>query len=290
MLRWIPQTEREMRRALYRARRAQGLRFARRSGGMTVATLLCDTAQDPAPSIAHLAQIGFDHITVFAAKRPDGLRDSDLWVPSSLTSPEQGYAAVNAVLAAVPRGAWVHYCYPSERLFYPKHETRSLRDLIRFTQSADRHSIQGVIVDCYQHDGTLMADHGNYHAEPRQLHRSSIDTSPKVKRFYGGLRARFASKLSAPAQRIDRVALIQSHPRHFLLPSGQFSRPSLHSFANHRGPAPVASILSQRIEWMLTYNFHVTTSAEFLCESSQKINPATDDLVRAGLMSHGCWI
>jgi hypothetical protein len=52
----------------------------------------------------------------------------------------------------------------------------------------------------------------------------------------------------------------------------------------------VATILSQRAEWILTHNYAVASSADLLCESSHKINPATDALIEAGLMSHGCWI
>ena len=290
MLRWIPKTERALRAALAQARRTQRAAWGKTAQPSTVAIVLCDTPQDTRSTIDHLAQLAFDHIVVFAPTRPDGLRQSDLWVPAILPDLAHHCAAVNAVLASVPRGTWVHSCYPNERLYYPKHETRSLRDLIRFTQSAERLSIQGVVVDCYAHDGHLMADRGTYHAEPRQLHRSAIDTSPKVKRFYGGLRSRFAAHVSSDSLRIDRAALIQSHPRHFLLPSGQFSRPALHSFANHRGPAPVATILSQRAEWILTHNYAVASSADLLCESSHKINPATDALIEAGLMSRGCWI
>lgn len=281
MLRWISKTEREMRAAL---RRTGG-----KISGATVAVILNDTGVSSDATVQHLIDLGFEQLVVFGGPAPTELRTGDIWVPIGLPDLASGYAAVNAVLSRA-RGAWVHYCYAGERLYYPYHETRSLGDFIGFVRSADRVSVQSVIVDTYTVQDIEQADFGTYHAEPRQLHRSSTDTSPKVKRFYGGMRARFSNRLTLQQQRIDRPALIRADRSVFLLPSGQFARPHLHSFANHRGPAPVATILSNRAEWVLRHNCDVLRDADFLCESSAPIDPSTHNLVAAGVMSHGRWI
>ena len=278
---WISSNERKFRRLM------RPLKAKFNGPTQIIAMIICDHDAQCDETAQHLRQTGFDHIVVISAKKPGDLDQSDLWINATPLRLEGRADVLNAAFHTF-KGHWFHYCFNHEKLYFPHFEKRPLRAFIEFTEKCERPVVQAAVVDCFAENGKLYADYGSYHSEPRMLLYNSESQLPKVKQFYGGLRARFSEHVRE--QRIDRPALIKLTRRLRFFPSGAFSHVWAQGYANPRGPAPVATILSQRVALGLRHNQVVTSSAHLACESSTDITPTTQTFIQWGVMSTGQWV
>jgi hypothetical protein len=111
-------------------------------------------------TLAHQIKCGFRDVVLLA---PEGVRlapehenavhivTHDVFVEGALPD------AVNQVMDAVA-GAWVHYCYNAEYLFFPFCETRRIRELLTFHTEERREAMLTYVIDLYAGD---LGQHAN---------------------------------------------------------------------------------------------------------------------------------
>lgn len=194
--------------------------FARRPAAL----VLAEDAVELGSTLSHLAALGFgrigvlcDDLTPWPVNAPvQAARVRyDIWQQDALPR------AVNRAIAAAP-GAWLHYCYNAEYLFYPFCETRSILDVTTFQTEERRDTIVTPVVDLYAADtaqspdgvdiGQAHLDRIGYYALSRP--DAAQNWAPKERQFdlYGGLRWRFEEHVPWTRRRIDRVSLFKAVP------------------------------------------------------------------------------
>lgn len=200
----------------YLASQAAG--FTRRP----TALVLAEDATELGSTLTHLAGLGFgriavlcDDLTPWPATAP-GQADRvryDIWQEDALPR------AVNRVIEAAP-GAWLHYCYNAEYLFFPFCETRSVLDVTTFQSEERRDTIVTPVIDLYAADTATAPD--GVAIEAAQLDRIGYyalsrkdparQWAPKERQFdlYGGLRWRLEEHVPWARRRIDRVSLFRA--------------------------------------------------------------------------------
>jgi hypothetical protein len=191
--------------------------------GPTALVLVEDMA-GLASTLAHLLRVGFPVVAALCPRElpipPEfGQRVDrvvhDVYAEGALT------AAVNAAIAAAP-GAWFHYCYNAEYLFFPFCETRSIREMLAFHAEEKRDAMITFVIDLYAADllrnpdavslREAMLDRSGYYALGRPDPANHNHPKERQLDFFGGLRWRFEEHIPPAKRRIDRIGLFRARP------------------------------------------------------------------------------
>ncbi len=207
--------------------------------------------------------------------------------------------AVNAAIAAAP-GAWFHYCYNAEFLFYPFCETRTVRDLLAFHAEERRDAMLTYVIDLYAADldrnpdavslRDAMLDRSGYYALGRPDPANHNHPKERQLDFFGGLRWRFEEHVAPPKRRIDRIGLFRAQPGLTLREDHTFNIEEYNTYACPWHNNLTAAICSFRTAKALRSNpgsRHAIRS--FRWRNSVPFNWHSQQLMDLGLMEPGQW-
>lgn len=192
-------------------------------------------------------------------------------------------------------GRWIAPIFNSEYLFFPYCETRSVRDFTGFMEEERRLSVHGVTIDLYAEnigeapDGVsriaagfdALGYYGYSHEDGEGFPQAEL---------YGGLRWRFAERIPAKGQRIDRPALYVAQPDLTVDAEFRFSEAGMNALSCPWHRNPTAAILSFRTVRALLRNPTSARAIEgFVWEGTQSCTWRSDQLMQLGFMEPGQW-
>ena len=194
-------------------------------------------------TLAHQLKCGFRDVVLLA---PEGVQvapehDAQVDIVTYDVFAEAALpGAVNQMMDAVA-GAWVHYCYNAEYLFFPFCETRRIRELLAFHTEERREAMLTYVVDLYAGDlvrnGNAVAledawmDRSGYYALTRKDPARNWEPKDRQMDFFGGLRWRFEEHILWARRRIDRISLFRAKPGLRLLPDFTLSDEEMNTHA-----------------------------------------------------------
>lgn len=206
--------------------------------------------------------------------------------------------AVNAVIAAVPEGTWLYYCYNAEFLFFPFSETRSVAELLAFHAEERRDAMLTYVIDLYSPDLSRdrnavsltdpMFDRSGYFA----LGRKGPDGKPLDRQldFHGGLRWRFEEHVAPSRRRIDRIALFRAAHRLRIEADHRFTVPEYNTYSCPWHHNLTAAIVSFRAAKALATNPGSREAiSSFQWRNSEPFQWHAQQLMDLGLMEPGQW-
>lgn len=275
--------------------------FARAAPGVIgpgpAALVFLDDAVAVAATVAHLRAAGFGTVAVFGPadyRLPvateahyvawDGLAETAL--------PD----AVNRVIAACP-GAWLHYCYNAEFLFFPFSETRRVAELTAFHAEEKREAMPTFVIDLYPADRaavpdgvclkTAHLDKTGYYALARTGSEGALDRQLD---FFGGLRWRFEEHVPEDRRRIDRIGLFRARPGLRLRADHTFDDPEYNTYACRWHNNLTAAVCSFRAAKALCTNPGSREAVRsFLWPGSVPFDWRAQQLLDLGFIEPGQW-
>ncbi len=267
-----------------------------------VALILVEDPVEIASTVTHHAGIGFREIVVLhpaGIVPPPAVEAAAHWVVCDTLAPGAVPRAVNAVIAAVPAGTWLYYCYNAEYLFFPFCETRSVGEMLAFHAEERRDAMLAYVIDLYAADlgrhpdavslEEAMLDRSGYYA----LARPDPETGhPKERQldFFGGLRWRFEEHVPKPRRRIDRIALFRAAKGLRLREDHTFGVEEYNTYACPWHHNLTAAIASFRTAKALKANPGSTFAIPgFAWHGSTPFDWTSQQLMDLGLMEPGQW-
>lgn len=253
-------------------------------------------------TIAHLVKSGFHDVILLA---PEGvtvaphLEDRIHVVTHDVHAEAALPNAVNAMIDQVP-GAWVHYCYNAEYLFFPFCETRRVREMLTFHAEERRQAMLTYVVDLYAGDltthgnavslGDAWLDKSGYYALSRK--GTAPDWKPKERQmdFFGGLRWRFEEHIPWNRRKIDRVSLFRARAGLRLRPDFTFNDEELNTYAcpwHHNLTAAVCSFRTAKALRTNPGSRHAIKT--FRWRNSTPFRWDSQQLLELGLIEPGQW-
>ena len=188
-----------------------------------VALVLVEDDVEVATTLRHCQNTGFKHVIACMPPNfelPRDLVGNVIRVDYDMSTDRALEYAVNHVIAALPTGTWMHYCYNSEFLFYPFCETRTIGEMLAFHTEERRDAMLSYVIDLYADDlseypnavalDDAHLDRSGYYA----LARPDEKGHPKERQldFFGGLRWRYEEHVPAARRKIDRISLFKTKP------------------------------------------------------------------------------
>ena len=256
-------------------------------------------------TLDHLHSLGFTGIFIAA---PDGMEIPTPTLDMPITTrvircasrrPGVATELMNALIEKVP-GAWLHYCYNSEFLFFPFCEDRSVAELVAWVIEERRTAILTYVIDLYAGDLTAfpdavdldsaLLDSAGYYAETRRANGLDGDPMERQLDFYGGLRWRFEEHVSEPKRKIDRVALFQAKKGLRLRDDHTLNDEEMNTFACPWHHSLTAAICSFRVAKALRTNPGSRHDIpDFRWHKSEPFQWSSMQLMELGLMEPGQW-
>lgn len=266
-----------------------------------LAIILVEDDVEVESTLRHHQRAGFQHLIAFmptSFELPHDLRDVVLRIDYDVTAEGAAEAAVNWVVASVPEGTWVFYCYNAEYLFYPFCETRTVGEMLAFHAEERRDAMLTYVVDLYADDLQMCPDavsldrahldHTGYYA----LARPGADGHPKERQldFFGGLRWRFEEHVPTARRKIDRISLFKTKPSLKLLANHTFNDEEYNTYACKWHNNITAAICSFRTAKALKLNpgsrYDINT---LTWHNSTPFEWHSRQLLDLGLMEPGQW-
>lgn len=254
-----------------------------------------------AETVAHHIARGFRHILLMSDLRielPEDLAAKVTQLRHDSRRPDAHVAGVNAVIAAVPPGTWLYYCFNAEFLFHPFSETRSVGELLAFHTEERREAMLTYVVDLYAADLTRfpnavdldepMFDRTGYYA----LGRKGPDGQPRERQldFHGGLRWRYEELLPPDRRRIDRIALFRSAPGLRVTADHRFNIEEYNTYSCPWHHNLTAAIVSFRVAKALASNPGSRDRVgDMAWRNSHRFLWSSQELMDLGLMEPGQW-
>lgn len=266
-----------------------------------IAVILIEDDAAVAETLHHHARIGFRHILALSPDPvaiPEDLAPRVTNLRWNTRRAQAHQEAVNAVLAAVPAGTWLYYCYNTEFLFFPFSETRTVGELLAFHAEERRDAMLTYVVDLYAPDLSrdpdavnlteAMFDRAGYFA----LGRKGPDGHPLERQldFHGGLRWRFEEHIAPASRRIDRIALFRAAPDLRLEANHCFNIPEYNTYAcpwHHNLTAAIASFRTAKA--LATNPGSREAIGSFWWRNSEPFQWKAQQLLDLGLMEPGQW-
>lgn len=266
-----------------------------------IAIVLAEDDAAVAETLRHHARIGFRHILALSPDPvavPDDLAPRITCLRWNTRRPQAHRDAVNAVLASVPAGTWLYYCYNAEFLFFPFSETRTVGELLAFHAEERREAMLTYVVDLYAPDLSrapnavslteAMFDRAGYFA----LGRKGPDGRPLDRQldFHGGLRWRFEEHVPPANRRIDRIALFRAAPNLRLEANHSFNIAEYNTHScpwHHNLTATIASFRAAKA--LATNPGSREAIGSFRWRNSEPFQWKAQQLMDLGLMEPGQW-
>ncbi len=253
-------------------------------------------------TLDHALRLGFGTVALFAGEEiavPEALEPRIHRISWNIHQDDAVQTAVNRVIEAAP-GAWLHYCYNAEYLFFPFCETRCIRELVSFQAEERRDAMLTYVIDLYAGDldrfpdavspDEALLDRSGYYALGRPDPANHNYPKERQLDFFGGLRWRFEEHIPPNRRRIDRIGIFRARPDLSLRGDHTFSIEEYNTYACPWHNNPTAAICSFRTAKALRTNpgsrfdihsFRWQNSAPFQWHSQQ--------LMDLGLMEPGQW-
>lgn len=245
---------------------------------------------------------GFGTVALLCApttRLPEGFEETVHRIPLDIHADEALTRAINQVIARVP-GAWLHYCYNAEYLFFPFCETRSVRELLAFHAEERRDAMLTYVIDLYAEDldkapnavalDSAMLDRSGYYALGRQDPANGWKPMDRQMDCYGGLRWRFEEHVPWTRRRIDRISLFRAQQGLKLLPDHRFNIEEYNTFACPWHNNLTTALCSFRTAKALRTNpgsrFDIHS---FVWRNSVRFEWKSQQLLDLGLMEPGQW-
>lgn len=276
-------------------------RPAELAGRGPVAILMIEDEAEVASTIAHYLALGFPRILALSPDPVPLTREQRLRVTPLRWSPlgrDAHVATVNAVIAAVPEGTWLHYAWNAEYLFFPFCETRRIGDLLAFHTEERRDAMVAYVVDLYPGDRDgfpdridrqdAMLDASGYYAVGRRDKDGHV--LERQYDIHGGLRWRYEEYLPRDRLRLDRVALFRAMKGLRLGPDHRLSIEEMNTVScpwHHNLTAAVASF---RVAKALARNPRSRRGIDsFAWSGSVRFEWSSRQLMDLGMMEPGQW-
>lgn len=269
--------------------------------GGPVAIVLVEDDIELESTLRHHLKVGFTNVIAVmpvSFPLPDDLVDKIIRVDFDITPEGLAQTVVNRIIAAVPAGTWLYYCYNAEYLFFPFCETRTVGEMLCFHTEERRDAMLTYVIDLYADDLTACPnavsleranlDQSGYYA----LARRDKNGHPKERQldFFGGLRWRYEEHVPAARRKIDRISLFRSKPGLKLRSDHTFDDEEYNTYAcawHHNITAAICSFRTAKALKLnpgSTFDIHTLTwhnSAPFEWHSRQ--------LLDLGLIEPGQW-
>ncbi|MEO0400885.1 MAG: hypothetical protein AAF214_00760 [Pseudomonadota bacterium] len=266
-----------------------------------VAIVLVEDDVEVATTLRHTLQAGFKSVLAFMPPEfdlPRDLVEDVVRVDFDMSAPAAMETVVNAVIAAVPAGTWLYYCFNAEYLFFPFCETRSVGEMLAFHTEERRDGMLTYVVDLYADDlwefpdavslDRAHLDRSGYYA----LARPGPGGSPKDRQldFFGGLRWRYEEHVPASRRKIDRIALFKTKPGLLLRDDHTLNDEEYNTFACQWHHNLTATVCSFRTAKALKRNPGSTFDIQtFKWHNSAPFEWHSRQLLDLGLMEPGQW-
>ena len=261
--------------------------------------------EDPvavAATLAHALELGFGLVVALMPRElplPVQFAASVHRIAHDVYADDAVPEAVNRIAAAAP-GAWFHYCYNAEFLFFPFCESRTIRDLVTFHTEERRDAMLTYVIDLYAGDldrnpnavcrDEALLDRSGYYALGRKDPEKEWDQKERQLDFYGGLRWRFEEHVTWTKRRIDRISLFKTAPGLKLRGDHTFSIEEYNTYACPWHNNLTAAICSFRTAKALRTNpgsrFDIHS---FKWRGSEPFRWHSQQLLDLGLMEPGQW-
>jgi hypothetical protein len=267
------------------------------------ALVIAEDRVEVASSVDHVRSLGFRHIFVLAPPeieiRPfaEGTKAELHIIRGRSRAPGATQAAMNILIDKMP-GAWLHYCYNGEYLFFPFCEDRSVGEMVTWVMEERRSAILTYVIDLYAPDlrtypdavslDTALLDSSGYYAEGRP----DENGNPRERQlnFYGGLRWRFEEHVPKPKRKIDRIGLFQAQPGLRLREDHTLSDEEMNTYACPWHHSLTAAICSFRVAKALRTNPGSRHDiSDFRWHKSTQFHWSSMQLMELGLMEPGQW-
>lgn len=246
-----------------------------------------------ARAVEHHAKIGFPNIVVIGGA-PQKLPNTVISVPIQGTIAASDVA--NALMDTLA-GRWILLCYNCEFFYYPFFETRTIQDVVQFSEEEKRDAIFSITVDLYTQTSTELAqgdvpergffDPVGYYSETRYDGPAQLDRQIAV---YGGLKWRFAEHIPWQRRSIDRIALFKAKLGLRFDDLGRLSDSEMNTISCPWHNNITAAVASWRVSKSLARNPGSMFDVEqFAWPRSQPFEGTSDQLMRLGLMEPGQW-
>ncbi len=253
-------------------------------------------------TLTHLLDLGFGTVALLCGDDiavPEALEPRIHRVPWTIHRDNAVPEAVNRTIAAAP-GAWLHYCYNAEYLFFPFCETRTIRDLVTFHTEERRDAMLTYVVDLYAGDldrhpqavsrDEALLDRLGYYALARGDAANKWAPKDRQMDFFGGLRWRFEEHVPWDRRRIDRIGIFRAKPGLTLNADHTFGDEEYNTFACPWHNNLTAAICSFRTAKALRTNpgsrYDIPT---FRWQNSVPFQWHSQQLLDLGLMEPGQW-
>lgn len=266
-----------------------------------IAIVLIEDDAVVAETLRHHVRCGFRHILALSpdpVQIPPDLMAQITNLRWNTRDPLAHQGAVNAVIAAVPGGTWLYYCYNAEFLFFPFSEARSVGEMLAFHAEERREAMLTYVIDLYAADtarhpnavslSDAMFDRTGYFA----LGRKGPDGAMLDRQldFHGGLRWRFEEHVPHASRKIDRIGLFRSAANLSLGADHRFDVQEYNTYScpwHHNLTAAIASFRAAKALASNPGSREAITS--FRWRSSEPFQWRAGQLMDLGLMEPGQW-
>nr|WP_252733966.1 glycosyltransferase family 2 protein [Paracoccus marinaquae] len=266
-----------------------------------LAILLIEDEAAVTETLQHHLKAGFRHILALSPE-PLTLPDDGAGRISNLIwntrCPAAHVDAVNAVIAAVPEGTWLYYCFNAEFLFFPFSESRHVGEMLAFHTEERRAAMLTYVIDLYAPDlrrspdavdlSEAMFDRTGYYALGRPGPEGA--NLERQLNFHGGLRWRFEEYLPADRRRIDRIALFRARKDLRITADHRFNIEEYNTYSCPWHHNLTAAIVSFRVAKALVTNPGSRDEiGAFTWRGSHRFEWNAQQLMELGLMEPGQW-
>ena len=267
-----------------------------------VALVMAEDEVEIDSTLAHLQTCGFRDVILLAPEGVEVTPDHesavhivthDVFAEAALPN------AVNDMMQALA-GAWVHYCYNAEYLFYPFCETRRIGEMLTFHTEERRSAMLTYVVDLYAGDlgqnGNAVSltdawlDKSGYYALARKDPARNWEPKDRQMDCFGGLRWRFEEHVPWTRRKIDRISLFRAKPGLRLLPDFTLTDQEMNTFAcpwHHNLTAAVCSFRTAKALRANPGSRHAVPT--FRWHNSVPFDWHSQQLMDLGLMEPGQW-
>lgn len=265
-----------------------------------LAVILIEDDVAVSETLAHHLRAGFRHILALAPE-PLALPEDSAGKVTNLIwntrRPGAHVDAVNAVIAAVPEGTWLYYCFNAEFLFFPFSEHRKVGEMLAFHTEERRDAMLTYVIDLYAPDlarcpdavdlDQPMFDRTGYFALAQNGPDGPLD---RQLAFHGGLRWRFEELLPEDRRRIDRIALFRARDGLRVGADHRFNIAEYNTYSCPWHHNLTAAIASFRVAKALVTNAGSRDAiGGFMWRNSHRFEWNAQQLMDLGLMEPGQW-
>jgi hypothetical protein len=253
-------------------------------------------------TLAHQIRLGFRDVVLLAPEgvevAPD-LADRVRIVAHDVFAEGALPNALNRMMDRIA-GAWVHFCYNGEYLFFPFCETRRIREMLTFHTEERRAAMLTYVIDLYAGDldvqpnavslSDAWLDRSGYYALTRKDPARNWEPKDRQMDFFGGLRWRFEEHIPWARRRIDRISLFRAQQGLRMAPDFTLNDEELNTYAcpwHHNLTAAICSFRTAKALRTNPGSRHAIQT--FRWRNSVPFQWHSQQLMDLGLMEPGQW-